>query len=46
MEAPGSLEVWCIGGWGHPCGDYGVGGGAWGEKIWDVEQSEGGPGGE
>jgi hypothetical protein len=24
LEAPGSLEVRCDGGWGHPCGDRGL----------------------
>ena len=42
LEVPGSLEVRWGGEWGweHPHGDRGVG-----EKVWDVEQSEGGPGG-
>jgi hypothetical protein len=36
LEAPGGLDVWCFGWWGHPCGDSE-------EEVWDVE---GGPGGE
>jgi hypothetical protein len=43
LEAPGSLEVRCGGGWGYPRGER------WSEKeVWDVEQLEGrwGGGGE
>jgi hypothetical protein len=44
LVAPGSLEVWW-GGVGGGGGDILVKTGS-GEKVWDVEQSEGGPGGE
>jgi hypothetical protein len=36
LEAPGSLEIWLGGRWGHPCGVRGE------EEVWDVKQSEGG----
>jgi hypothetical protein len=35
LEDPGSLEVQLGIGWGHPLEDGG------GEKVWDMEQSEG-----
>ena len=38
LEAPGSLEIWRGG-----AGEWGQGGG---EEVWDVEQVQGGPGGE
>ena len=39
LEAPGSLEVWGVGG-GNILVETGSG-----EEVWDVEQSEGGQGG-
>jgi hypothetical protein len=43
LEATENLEVWWGegGGWEQPCG---ISGG--GKEVWDVEQLEGGPGGE
>jgi hypothetical protein len=44
LEAPGSLEIWLGGKFGG--GDIFMETVGCGEEVWEVEQSEGGPGGE